>query len=192
VALRIHGREFAPAQENHLFLQAALAIDPFADMEGVNLPKGLRADRAMNRTSLRSRHPGGMETEQRAFRDTNTVARDETENHRAGREAWAVDHDPVAGVAERGEILDILTDASAHIVLNSYQGRSTAPRERRYDGSEHCHTTQHVIEPPPYDSSSLNLVTAVSSRSNKSKAARRISPLENVEKWVLRDYSVTL
>jgi len=88
----------AAAQEHHLRRQAAARVDPLPHMLRIHVPQRLRADGARHRLAVRAGHPGGVEAKRGPPCHADTVARDDAEHQRAGRQARPVDHHPLTRV----------------------------------------------------------------------------------------------
>ena len=90
------------------------------DVLRIEVPQRLRADRARHRLAVRARHPGGVEAEHGAPRHADAVARHDAEHQRAGRQARAVDHHPLAGIADIRILVDVGADPAADVVADPH------------------------------------------------------------------------
>jgi hypothetical protein len=65
-------------------------------------------------------HPGGMKTEPRARRHAKVVARNDAQDHGAGRKAGAVNNDVLAGFAQVFQFVEVGADLAAGIGGDAY------------------------------------------------------------------------
>jgi len=147
IATRHDAVELAALHEDHPARQTAMPADPAPHRDRVDIPQGLRAHRAGDRTPVDIRHPGGMEAEARAGRRAHAFARDQPQHQRAGRQAVAVDDNALAGGAQHGEGLQVMTDLAAAVFGNTHRRRSGRHNGRHYRGTEQQAPNTHDPRP---------------------------------------------
>src|SRR5581483_4022364 len=105
----------------------------------IDVPKHLRPGGADDAPPVLAGIPRRVKAELRAPRDADAVTRDDAEDHGAGGETRTVDHDVLAGRADRVELVEIGTDLSAGIVGDADRGGSRCRYQRREKRpAEHC------------------------------------------------------
>jgi len=122
-------------------------VDPAPHRHRIDIPQCLRSHRAGDRAAVDIRHPGGVKTETRALRDAKTVRRDQPKHQRAGRQAIAVDDDALAGRAQRGEDLQVMTDLTAAILGDAHGGGGGRNTARQQSGTEQQAPNTHQPRP---------------------------------------------
>ena len=123
LAAPIQACEFRAPQENHLWREAATALDPGADVcrigggDGARrLAGGVGATRLVDQS-------GSMEAEHRPPGDADAVTRNCAQHQGTGREAWSVDDNPFAGLAELRKKPQIAPDRATSARQDAHLGK---------------------------------------------------------------------
>ena len=144
-APRIDRRQFAPAQQQQPRGQSAAAGDPVPHRRRIGFLHLARGFRFRIHPAAAVDRARGVKSQHRAAGHADPLFRYRHQQQRAGRQAWPVDHHPLAGLAHPIEQLKKRSDLSAGARKNANLGpRGQDRREQRggdndYFDDRHSH-----------------------------------------------------
>ncbi|MBX4192433.1 hypothetical protein KW798_03020, partial [Candidatus Parcubacteria bacterium] len=96
----IHVSELFTLKVNHVASESTPSVDPVVYLLGIDLPQELSSSSTYTSVVLVRRC---MKSKPSAPGNTDTTLWDHSQDHRASRQAWAVDDDPFSRVPERDD-----------------------------------------------------------------------------------------
>ena len=138
-ALPVHTKKLWAGQINCCEAEPAVAADPLANWHWIDVPKRACGGIINDLEAKKARTPGGVKTEHRVLRNTNSIRGHNAEHERTGRRTGAINNDLLTGITKCHIARPICADIATAIICDAdSRNRGFGQQPWQHQDERHC------------------------------------------------------